>query len=43
VAGTSTQQLDAAIAWYREGRRFGRTSEQLEKAKREPACAGGSA
>ncbi len=30
------KQLDAAIAWYREReRRFGRTSEQLEKAKRE--------
>src|SRR6266571_4949981 len=29
-------QLDAAIAWYREReRRFGRTSEQLEKAKRD--------
>src|SRR5205809_6582910 len=30
------KQLDAAIAWYREReRRFGRTSEQLEKTKRE--------
>jgi undecaprenyl diphosphate synthase len=30
------EQLDAAIAWYREReRRFGRTSEQLEKAKRD--------
>jgi undecaprenyl diphosphate synthase len=30
------EKLDAAIAWYREReRRFGRTSEQLEKAKRE--------
>ena len=30
------KQLDAAIAWYREReRRFGRTSEQLEKSKRE--------
>ncbi|HEX4798662.1 MAG TPA: polyprenyl diphosphate synthase [Burkholderiales bacterium] len=29
-------QLDAAIDWYREReRRFGRTSEQLEKAKRD--------
>jgi undecaprenyl diphosphate synthase len=29
-------ELDAAIAWYREReRRFGRTSEQLEKAKRD--------
>src|SRR6266446_4736177 len=29
-------QLDAAIAWYREReRRFGRTSDQLEKAKRD--------
>jgi undecaprenyl diphosphate synthase len=29
-------QLDAAIAWYREReRRFGRTSEQLDRAKRE--------
>ena len=30
------KQLDAAIAWYREReRRFGRTSDQLEKTKRE--------
>jgi undecaprenyl diphosphate synthase len=30
------KQLDTAIAWYREReRRFGRTSEQLDKAKRE--------
>jgi undecaprenyl diphosphate synthase len=30
------EQFDAAIAWYREReRRFGRTSEQLERAKRE--------
>ena len=30
------EQLDAAIAWYQQReRRFGRTSEQVEKAKRE--------
>jgi undecaprenyl diphosphate synthase len=32
------EQLDAAIAWYQQReRRFGRTSEQVEKAKRESA------
>jgi len=32
------KQLDLAIAWYQQReRRFGRTSEQLEKAKRESA------
>ncbi len=31
------RELDAAIAWYQQReRRFGRTSEQLEKTKREP-------
>ncbi|HEY6240699.1 MAG TPA: undecaprenyl diphosphate synthase family protein, partial [Burkholderiales bacterium] len=30
------KQLDAAIHWYQQReRRFGRTSEQLEKTKRE--------
>jgi undecaprenyl diphosphate synthase len=30
------KQLDAAIAWYQQReRRFGRTSEQLETAKRD--------
>jgi undecaprenyl diphosphate synthase len=32
------KQLDAAIAWYQQReRRFGRTSEQVEKSKRESA------
>jgi len=32
------EQLDASIAWYQQReRRFGRTSEQLDKAKRESA------
>jgi undecaprenyl diphosphate synthase len=35
--------LDAAIAWYAQReRRFGRTSEQLEQAKRAPSAATGA-